>query len=154
MTDPSLDLALELPEFKRVHPDSSDTAVDVAPTVLIVEDDANIAFSLTLRLASRGMETCVASDAPSALEIARRHEPDVAILDINMPGGDGFEVASRLRADPRTMGLPIVFLTASMRPEFKERAEAMESAAFMTKPYDAKNLMDTIGRLLDGGRFQ
>lgn len=154
MTDPALESLLELPNFQRVHPKSSETAIEVAPTVLIVEDDANIAFSLTVRLASRGMESCVATDAPSALEIARRHEPDVAILDINMPGGDGFNVAAQLRADPKTMGIPVVFLTASMRPEFRERAEAMEGAAFMTKPYDANDLLDTVRSLLDGGRFQ
>ncbi|WP_419191197.1 response regulator [Saltatorellus ferox] len=129
---------------------STTTGTSVAPMVLIVEDDSSIACSLAIRLKVQGFRSCTATDANAALETAREHEPDCAILDVNVPGGDGFMVADRLRKEPKTRDLPVVFLTASMLPELRKKAEAFPDAAFMTKPYEAKELLATVRELIEG----
>lgn len=122
----------------------------LAPMILIVEDDPDIACSLAIRFKARGFRSCIAGDAIAAIGTAQEHEPDCAILDINVPGGNGFSVAEKLRSEPRTEGIPVVFLTASMLPEIKERAESFRHAGFMTKPYDAKELVALVQTLLEG----
>ncbi len=141
-------------ELLATIPESAGTQTGLAPMVMIVEDDHDIACSLMIRLRTHGMRTCLATNALEALQVAQDNEPDCAILDINMPGGNGFDVAQQLKEEPRTLGVPVIFLTASMRPDLKDRADAMGAAAFMTKPYDATILMETVRKLASGGRFQ
>ena len=108
-------------------------------TVLVVEDDKDIAMGLKLRLGVNGYDVHVAHDAATAGIVARRCNPDVALLDISMPGGDGFDVAARLRGI--FGGLPIIFLTANSRAEFRIRANEMGAQAFFEKPYSSDDLV-------------
>lgn len=110
--------------------------------VLVVEDDRNIARSICMRLAANGLETATAYDAPSATTVARRCKPDVAILDITMPGGDGFMVAERLRA--LFPEIQIVFLTANSHPDTQSRAQSLAPKAFVSKPFAAADLLAAI----------
>ena len=110
--------------------------------VLVVEDDQSIAKALALRLKSIGCQANIANDAVTAATVARRCNPDVAVLDISMPGGDGFVVAERLRR--QNDNLPIVFITANAQPELRERAMEMGATAFFSKPYVADELMNAI----------
>ena len=111
--------------------------------VLIIEDDRVIAFALELRLKQAGCRTMIAYDALSGLNAAVRIQPDLVVLDINMPAGNGFAVAEKLLTQvsppPR-----IVFLTASKRADFRERAQALGATAFLEKPYDPKELIATV----------
>ena len=107
--------------------------------LLIVEDDKDIAKALKLRLASHGFRVTVAHDAATALIAARKDKPDLALLDISMPGGTGFDVAERL---VRMYGqIPTVFLSANGRAEARVRAKELGAAHFFEKPFVADDLV-------------
>ncbi len=118
--------------------------------ILIVEDDKNILKALCIRLHARGYEVVTAQDAVSATVTAVREEPDLVLLDISLPAGNGFEVARKLREEPRFLELPLVFLTASRRPGLRDKAEELDAAGFFEKPYDAAELVARIDELLAG----
>lgn len=93
-------------------------------TILIVEDDMMIARALAIRVKSAGYQALLAHDAVSGVSLARKNQPDLVLLDINMPAGDGFLVAERINRQSTTM-IPIVFLTASKQPGFREKARLL-----------------------------
>jgi DNA-binding response OmpR family regulator len=112
-------------------------------SILLVEDDKDIARALKLRLSANDMDVAVAYDASTALMIARKHQPDVVLLDISMPGGDGFLVAERIA---EVFGaIPIIFLTANGQQDMRQRAHAMGASGFFQKPFDTNDLLAAIG---------
>ena len=113
-------------------------------TVLLVEDDKKITLAIGIRLKSMGYEVASAADAVSAVAQARMCKPDVVLLDINLPGGDGFMVAERLQSLMQTSSTPIIFITANKQEGLKERAMALGAVAFLEKPFDATQLADAI----------
>ena len=115
--------------------------------ILIVEDDRKIATAIAVRLKAEGFEVEIAMDAVMGVSTARRVEPDLVILDISMPAGDGFIVAERLRGLVQTMSTPFIFLTASKQPGLRERAREM-GADFLEKPYEAAELVATVKNAL------
>lgn len=119
--------------------------------VLIIEDDKNISLALGIRLKAMGYHVEAAADAVSAVSQARKHEPDVILLDIGLPGGDGFLVAERLKQLNQTAVTPIVFITASKQSGLKERAMELGAARFLEKPFDATELADAIETALTPG---
>jgi DNA-binding response OmpR family regulator len=128
---------------------SAETAFRAAgqSKVLIIEDDREIAWALELRLKQAGCRTTTAHDALSGLNAAVRLHPDLVLLDISMPAGNGFVVAEKIRLQVLPTPL-IVFLTASKRPDFRERAQALGAAAFLEKPYEPRELVATILKTL------
>ena len=116
--------------------------------ILIVEDDKRIIAALNVRLRARGYDVCAAYDATLAMTQAMAHEPDLALLDISMPGGDGFIVAERLRAAAPTAHIPIIFITALSQPELRERAKEMGAFAFLQKPIEDDELVAKIDEAL------
>lgn len=117
-------------------------------TVLVVEDDEDISRALRLRFEMAGLRVAQAFDAYTAFEIAKDAGPELVVMDISMPGGDGFDVASQLRDDDQLAQVPIIFLTASSRPDLKARAESAGAAAFLKKPFNAKDLVAVAQRLI------
>jgi DNA-binding response OmpR family regulator len=115
--------------------------------ILIIEDDPNIARSLSVRLQAAGYETSLASDGLSGVHSAVRHRPDLVLLDISLPAGDGFSVAERIQTNIPTP-TSIIFLTASKRPEFRKRANDLGAVAFFEKPFEAQDLLATIRKSL------
>lgn len=113
-------------------------------TVLLVEDDKKITLAIGIRLKSMGYEVASAADAVSAVAQARKCKPDVVLLDINLPGGDGFLVAERLQSLMQTSATPIIFITANKQEGLKKRAMEMGAVAFLEKPFDATQLADAI----------
>src|SRR5215468_1795747 len=102
--------------------------------ILIIEDDEKIAFALSVRLQAHGYPTWIARDGALGLGMAVRNRPDLVLMDISLPIGNGFAIAERIRSYiPPT---PIIFLTASKSPEFRERAQKLGAAAFFEKPYE------------------
>lgn len=110
--------------------------------VLLVEDDRNVSNALSMRLEHNGFDVSCAYDASTAAMVARRDAPDIAVLDINMPGGDGFLVAERIRK--QAQDLPIVFVTASSKPEMREKALAIGAHAFLEKPFSSDELLEAL----------
>ena len=116
--------------------------------ILVIEDDRDNAAVLGLRLRSEGYDVAVAYDAVSGLSTATRFQPNLVLLDISMPGGGGLLVAQRLRNMVGTVAVPIIFVTGVKDPELRAKATSLGAAGFFEKPYDQKNLLISIGRLL------
>jgi len=117
--------------------------------ILIVEDDQNIARALAIRLKNSGYEVSVAPDALTGVEIALRKPPDLVLLDISLPAGNGFTVAERIQSLIPT-ATPLIFLTASKQPGLREKAKELGASAFFHKPYDADDLLGAIQLALIG----
>ena len=115
--------------------------------ILIVEDDRRIAMALALRLQNAGHEVIQAFDAMSGVETAIQHQPDLILMDINLPGGSGLIAAQRIRSVVSKL-MPIIFLTASQQPELRQKALALGAAGFLQKPYDPRELLSTIQNAL------
>jgi CheY-like chemotaxis protein len=115
---------------------------------LVIADDSPHMLRLiemTLRKAGHTWTSCTEGDA--ALAAVRREKPDVAVLDIIMPGMDGLDVLSRLKADPDTAHIPVIMLTARGHTLTRQQAEESGAAAFLTKPFSPTELTATIARL-------
>ena len=115
--------------------------------VLVVEDDKKISMALNMRLKSLGYTVNTAADAVYAMNAAMKHRPEVVLLDINLPGGDGFVVADRIRSSSEFTGMPIVFISASRDPSLKVKASEYDSSRFIEKPFYASQLTDAIDEL-------
>ena len=108
--------------------------------ILVVDDNVDAALTLAELLALEGHETHVAHDGPSAVDAARRLSPDVAILDIGLPGFDGLEVARRLRAGPEMGGLLLVALSGWVQPDDRARSREAGFDHHLAKPVRLKSL--------------
>ena len=117
--------------------------------VLVIDDEAPIRLLCRVNLEAEGMDVIEAADGPSGVEQARAEEPDVILLDVMMPGLDGWRVAEQLLEDDRTVGIPIIFLTA--RAEFRDRARGLDigGVAYVTKPFNPLELAALVQGLLD-----
>ncbi|MFA5039371.1 MAG: response regulator [Candidatus Omnitrophota bacterium] len=117
--------------------------------ILAVDDEPSVLALLEKRLSSAGYDVLTASSGKEALEIARREQPALVILDILMPDMDGSETAAILHNDPLTRQIPILFLTClyTKREEKREGHEVGHNF-FLAKPYDPKELLEEINRLL------
>jgi len=124
----------------------------VADSVLIVDDDADIRRFLGLTLRHDGFDVLEAVDADDALAQARTRDPDVILLDVMMPGVDGYEVCRRLRADPRTTETPVILLTAKGRAEDKIRGLDVGADDYVVKPFDPEELVARVNSVLRRSR--
>jgi CheY-like chemotaxis protein len=112
--------------------------------VLVVDDDPNIVTVVTAILRGEGFDVLEATSGEQGLELARTGSPDVVLLDIMMPEIGGFEVFRRLRLDPETEGIPVIFLTASMKPEHISRSTEMGASGFIIKPFSPLALVNAL----------
>ena len=128
---------------------SAEEGITVTVTrVLVIDDEAPIRLLCRVNLEAEGMEVLEAADGPSGLETARAETPDVILLDVMMPGLDGWRVAEELLDDERTQGIPIVFLTA--RAELRDRARGIDLGGvdYVTKPFNPVELAPLVRSLL------
>ncbi len=116
--------------------------------ILIVEDDRRIATALAIRLKTAGYEVVAAYDAVLAVTMAVKQQPDLILLDISMPGGNGFTIAERVQTLVPTVGTPIIFLTASKQPGLREQAMQLGAVGLFEKPYEAAELLEAIQEAL------
>jgi two-component system KDP operon response regulator KdpE len=117
------------------------------PKILVVEDDPDIRQLLHLQLTTADYETAFATDAASALAVARRERPDLILLDIGLPAGDGFVVMERLKSFPDFEMVPVVVITARDKLE-GERAVELGARSFFQKPFESDQLIGEIRRVL------
>jgi DNA-binding response OmpR family regulator len=120
--------------------------------VLIVDDEPSIVLSLQFLLSREGYEVEVAHDGESALELAARRPPDLVVLDLMLPGMDGYEVCRRLRESPATASTRIVVVTARGREAERVRGLEEGADAYVTKPFSTRDLIATVGRFLGRSR--
>jgi DNA-binding response OmpR family regulator len=116
--------------------------------VLVIDDEAPIRLLCRVNLEAEGMSVLEAADGPSGLGEAREQIPDVVLLDVMMPGLDGWQVAEQLLEDDRTSEIPIIFLTA--RAEFRDRARGLDIGGvdYVTKPFNPLELAPLVRELL------
>ena len=120
--------------------------------VLVIDDEAPIRLLCRVNLEAEGMDVVEAPDGPAGIESAKHESPDVVLLDVMMPGLDGWRVAEQLLEDERTSGIPIIFLTA--RAEFRDRAKGLDIGGvdYVTKPFNPLDLAPLVRELL--GRIE
>jgi DNA-binding response OmpR family regulator len=116
--------------------------------VLVIDDEAPIRLLCRVNLEAEGIKVLEAADGPQGLDLAREERPDVVLLDVMMPGLDGWRVAEELLEDERTSGIPIIFLTA--RAEFRDRARGLDIGGvdYVTKPFNPLELAPLVRGLL------
>ena len=117
--------------------------------ILIVDDERDIVKALRIRLQSHGYEVVTAFDGAQGVFIAHKEVPDLVLLDIRMPAGDGFSVAQQLRKSTDTLHIPIIFLTGSPEKNSEQRAEHLGARFYIKKPYDPEELLDAVRRALE-----
>ena len=118
------------------------------PSVLVIEDSASVRRLIDVCLRPLGVEMRFAEDGLIGLEAARTAVPDAIILDIGLPGLDGWEVLSQLRSEPDTVGVRVLVLTAHAQPEMADRAAEGGADSFMTKPFRPIDLRVQVEKLL------
>jgi DNA-binding response OmpR family regulator len=121
---------------------------DAVTSVLVIDDEAPIRLLCRVNLEAEGMDVLEAADGMTGLDLARDQQPDVVLLDVMMPGLDGWRVAEELLEDDRTRGIPIIFLTA--RAEFRDRARGLDIGGvdYVTKPFNPLDLAQLVRDLL------
>ena len=117
--------------------------------VLVIDDEAPIRLLCRVNLEAEGMTVLEASDGPSGLATAREERPDLVLLDVMMPGLDGWGVAEALLEGGETASIPIIFLTA--RAEFRDRARGLDIGGvdYITKPFNPVELAPLVRSLLE-----
>jgi two-component system phosphate regulon response regulator PhoB len=120
-------------------------------TVLVIDDNEGMLKLVSEYLRILGIEPVTAGDPKTGLELARKRKPDAILLDIMMPGMSGNEVAGKLKADPETAGIPVIFLTALVEKEDAIRG-TRGGHFFISKDLSPKEFMDTLQDLLKGPR--
>ncbi|MGD0265384.1 MAG: response regulator [Candidatus Methylomirabilota bacterium] len=116
--------------------------------ILIVDDEAQNLELMEAMLASAGYEIFLAHEGEEALRLARERRPDLILLDLMMPGLSGFEICARVKTDPQTGGIPVLFVTALNQISDKERAMAAGGDDFLTKPFQRTELLTRVEALL------
>ena len=115
--------------------------------VLVIEDDRKIALALATRLKAAGYEASLAYDVLTGVNAAVKQRPDLVLLDISMPGGDGFTAARRIQTLVPSL-TPLIFITASKQAGLREKADELGAAGFFEKPYDAEQLLAAVREVL------
>jgi DNA-binding response OmpR family regulator len=120
--------------------------------VLVIDDEAPIRMLCRVNLEAEGMEVLEAPDGARGIELVRSESPDAVILDVMMPGVDGWQVARSLLADEATKRIPIVFLTA--RADARDRLRGLEVGGFdyVTKPFNPIELAHVVRRAIASPR--
>jgi DNA-binding response OmpR family regulator len=116
---------------------------------LIVDDEAPIRLLCKVNLEAEGIEVLEAGDGVAGLEVARTQKPDAILLDVMMPGLDGWSVAEQLLADESTSAIPIIFLTA--RADLRDRVRGMDAGGldYVTKPFNPLELAALVREVVD-----
>ena len=129
-----------------------------APLVLLVDDERSIRTICRVNLEGDGLAVSEAADGAEALEVVRRARPSVVLLDVMMPGVDGWDVAEQLAADDDTRKIPVIFLSARAAPEDRLRAQELGAVGYVDKPFDPLELAgivrDVLERVARGEREQ
>jgi CheY-like chemotaxis protein len=129
-----------------------------APTVLLVDDERSIRTICRVNLEGDGLAVTEAADGSEALEQVKQDHPSLVLLDVMMPGVDGWSVAEKLASDEETRDIPVVFLSARAAHEDRLHAQELGAVGYVVKPFDPLELAgivrDVLGRVARGEREQ
>jgi DNA-binding response OmpR family regulator len=115
--------------------------------ILVIEDDADVRLGYNVLLKANHYDTFFAADAMGAIVEARKCMPDVIVLDLGLPAGDGFVVLERLRANMQLQMVPVIVVSGRDLPVNKERVLLLGAKAFIQKPWNDNELLALIGKL-------
>lgn len=118
------------------------------PHVLVIEDSSSVRRLIEVCLRVLDVTIASVSDGTQGLDAAKDSDPEVVVLDIGLPGLDGWEVLTRLREDDSTAHLKVLVLTAHAQPEMADKAAQGGADAFMTKPFRPSDLREQVEKLL------
>jgi twitching motility two-component system response regulator PilG len=116
--------------------------------ILIVEDEESLLKLESILLSSKGYKVVGVADGTTAIDEIFRNLPDLVILDVMLPGIDGFEVCRRIKDDPATSKIPVIMLTARKNTQDMDRGLQAGADAYITKPFKSAQLIGTIERIL------
>jgi DNA-binding response OmpR family regulator len=119
----------------------------MARRILVVDDEPDILMSVTFLLKKSGYDIITAEDGDAAISEARKHLPDLILLDLRLPGKDGFEVCAELKSDDKCGKIPIILLTASSGLN-EEKLKTCEHDSFILKPYQFEDLLSKIAAFI------
>jgi DNA-binding response OmpR family regulator len=117
-------------------------------TVLVADDDPDIRDLVVFKLEQAGHRVIAVGDGSAALRSVREHMPDIAVLDIMMPGMSGIDVCRQLRADPVTAEIPVIFLTARAQEADVEAGFAVAADDYVVKPFSPRELLSRVQAVL------
>ncbi|MCL5037860.1 MAG: response regulator [Chloroflexi bacterium] len=120
--------------------------------IMLVEDEADFAGSLGLMLKARGFEVSHALDAVAALRLAEKEKPDLAIVDIGLPGFDGIQLVDRLFSVTAPRRIPIIIVSGKDPEEYREKALKAGAVAFFEKPVKYEKLLEAVTTAIKGMR--
>lgn len=120
--------------------------------IMVVEDEETLLKLESLFLTSHGYQVCGMRNGDEALKCIGTEMPDLVLLDVMMPGVDGFEVCRRIKANPLTSHIPVVLLTARRGPEDLAKGEAVKADRYITKPFRTLMVLETIQNFLGDNR--
>ncbi len=127
---------------------SNDKVAAFSRKILVVDDDPDLCLGLYIRLKANSYDTCFAHDAESAVGTALAEMPDLIILDLGLPGDDGYSVMQRLSAVPELAGVPVIVVTGRDRFAHEKRSRDAGARRFFEKPIDDRRLLMGIRQLL------
>lgn len=116
--------------------------------ILVIEDEESLLSLQTIILGSRGYEVIGAMDGTVAMEAIQRQLPDLVLLDIMLPGMDGFEICRRIKENPASRGVPVLMLSARKGAADREKGMAAGAAAYITKPFRSSQVLAAVEHLL------
>jgi len=116
--------------------------------ILIVDDEPNIVVSLQFLMSQCGYEVHTAANGEEAIEIIMKFNPDLVLLDVMLPGIDGYEVCEIVRLDPKWRGMKIIFLSAKGKEEDIAKGMVLGADDYITKPYSNKEVKEKVKKLL------
>jgi CheY-like chemotaxis protein len=120
----------------------------VTQRILVVDDEADVLLALRIVLETAGYDVIEASTGEEAVEIEEEHAPDLVVLDLVLPGIDGWTVLERVRA---RRDVPVILASANADPGLRERAKDSGAITLFTKPFSAEELRRTIARVFSQG---
>jgi CheY-like chemotaxis protein len=116
--------------------------------VLVIDDEPDVRWLIRMSLERAGHEVLVAEDGLRGVALAQKQRPEIIVLDLMMPVMDGYAVLAELAKDPRTVGVPVVVLSARAIPDEAERATSAGARRFLEKPFDPDALTEELDALL------
>ena len=125
------------------------SATGEAPVVLVADDDEDVLQLVAAVLEEEGYEIETARDGLEALDRLSTRRPDLALLDVRMPGVDGVELSRRIRRNPRTRDVPVILLSALVHAKYVARGFAAGATDYIRKPFSPNELIARVGATLD-----
>jgi len=118
--------------------------------IIVVDDDKEVREIVTFVLTRNGFDVAVASDGQQFQDLLAMQTPDLIILDVMMPGEDGYAIFSHLQSNPRTQGIPVIIMTAHVEDIYERISVDLGAAEHITKPFHPLELVGKIKTLLQG----